>query len=127
MNHDFEKTLKQDGKHIQAWANQRLFEQDLSHKIMLEVARKQQKQPRLWHWTMAAAICLSVITAVFISQPTSEPIITGPLASVTEPHTALPLKQLSSQLEQSVNQPLIEEQQAIIKDLKQLKKSFLSI
>lgn len=126
MKDKLEQTLKQDAQVIKAQAQTRLQQIDFSQSIEQKL-KQQTKKPRVWWYGMAAAISFSVISwLVFQHQKqTTEPVV--PVEMVSQPPIPLNLQKIPITIEHKVNQPLIQEQQAIIEDLKNLRNSILSI
>ncbi len=126
MIEKLEQQLTQDGKSIKDLAQSRLAGLDLNQSLMasiaLEQAGEKKSLAKAWWYGVAAAISLSVMVWTFSSMDSiqsNQPI-----------KTDLPdfsLQQLPLSLEKTINQPLMNEQQAIIADLKALKKQLLSI
>lgn len=123
MNNDLKSKLQRDAKHIQQQAAARLQTFDLSAHIQPQL--KATPKTRWFEFAaLAAALCLMVMTAVVVEQ------IEPDQFSQPKPVVYLPtlkLDSLPSNLEQQFNQPLLQEQQAIIDDLKKLKTQLLSI
>ncbi len=134
MNSKLQQQLKQDGQSIQQQAQARLNQWDVSalvsQAIETDQANSQVVKP-MWYG-LAAAVAFSVMIWTFnFSDSVSvnqsalhQPALNQPIATKA---IELNLKQLPLSLEQSINQPLMDEQQAIIEDLKTLKAQLLSI
>lgn len=126
MTQDIEQRLKQDAATIQAQAASRLKELDLSLHIEQQLHKKANK-PRPWLYGLAAAVCLTVISWVVVQNHKPMQQAITPVSLVSQQPQSLNLKQISLTVEEKVNQPLKQEQQAIIQDFKNLGKSMFSI
>ncbi len=126
MKDKLEQTLKQNAEAIKAQAQTRLQQTDFSQSIEQRL-KQQTNKPRVWWYGMAAAVSLTVISWLVFQQQkqTTEPVI--PVEMVSQPPVLLNLQQIPITIEHKVNQPLIQEQQAIFTDLKRLKAQLLSI
>lgn len=126
MKQHIEQQLKQDGKAIKAQAEARLAQFDFSQQLEQKLPKKPVTK-QSWLIGMAAAISLTVISWLAIEN-TQNRVTTEPNSSLLANTTnSLNLKLIPLTIEQQVNQPLIQEQQAIIEDLKTLRKSIISI
>jgi hypothetical protein len=126
MKQHIEQQLKQDGKAIKAQAEARLAQFDFSQQLGQKLPKKPVTK-QSWLIGMAAAISLTVISWLAIEN-TQNRVTTEPNSSLLANTTnSLNLKLIPLTIEQQVNQPLIQEQQAIIEDLKTLRKSIISI
>jgi hypothetical protein len=126
MKQHIEQQLKQDGKAIKAQAEARLAQFDFSQQLGQKLPKKPVTK-QSWLIGMAAAISLTVISWLAIEN-TQNRATTEPNSSLLANTTnSLDLKLIPLTIEQQVNQPLIQEQQAIIEDLKTLRKSIISI
>ena len=124
MNSHFEQQLKNDAKAIQAQAEARLATTDFSQQIEAQLQQPpKQTGQRSWWFATAAAVSLAVLLLLDNSQP---PAKQAPILVAEEP-LELKLEQYPIAIEQTINQPLQEEQQAIIEDLKMLRDQLLSI
>ena len=126
MTQDIEQRLKQDATTIQAQAASRLSQLDFSLNIEQRLHKKANKQ-RPWLYGLAAAVCLTVISWMVLQnhQPTQQAVAPEKLISQQPP--SFNLKQIPLTVEDKVNQPLKQEQQAIIEDLKRLRSQLISI
>ncbi len=132
MISDLEQKLKQDGQAIQKLAQSRLDQLDVNQSLIqaIEADRVSSRKTvtNTWWYGLAAAISLTVMIWAISSTDSTQ---------MNQPHQAqqqkvqiavqLNFKQLPLSLEQKINQPLLDEQQAIIQDLKTLKAQLLSI
>ncbi|MCX7554276.1 hypothetical protein OS175_10330 [Marinicella sp. S1101] len=125
MNNDLKNKLQRDAKYIQQQAAARLQTIDLNAHIQAQLeARSSSKWFQLS--AVAAALCLTFIIALMVARV--EPSqFSHPNTLVKQSLFDLKLDDLPNNLEQQLNQPLIQEQQAIIDDLKRLKTQLLSI
>ncbi|MCB1584374.1 MAG: hypothetical protein R3E90_06320 [Marinicella sp.] len=123
MTQDIEQRLKQDATTIKTTAAQRLANVDFAKSIEHQLLAQSTKSSHSWLWGMAAAIGLSLMTWLLIEN--------NPTPAIMEPlqlsNTLKEVKQLTHNIEEKVNQPLLKEQQAIIEDFKRLKSQMFSI
>ncbi len=130
MNPDTEQQLKQDAKAIQAQAVARLDDRDFSQELLSTLSQQppQAVQSKQRHWFFAMAAAVSLTCMAWLSWQGSEmnPQTNPAIQSVAESFQ-LNLNQYPQSVEQTLNQPLVQEQQAIIDDLKTLKEQLLSI
>ncbi len=124
MNNPFINRLQQDARAIRGLADQRLKNMNLDQQLSKQL---QQPQPTRWPWAVAAAVCLMVLGGVLIQPQLANQSSTLPLNAKVQPAMKLNWELSTGQLEQAINQPLINEQQAIMEDLKTLRKAMLSI
>jgi predicted PurR-regulated permease PerM len=115
--------LQGDAQAIHKLADARLSQLNLEAKLQADLPRR----PNRWPWAMAAAVCLLVLTGILISPQLADQTPQQTLTAETSQPLKLDFQQLPAQLEQSVHQPLVDEQQAIMEDLKTLRKAMLSI
>jgi predicted PurR-regulated permease PerM len=115
--------LQDDAKAIHNLADARLSQLNLEAKLQAQLHHR----PARWPWAMAAAVSLLVLTGILISPQLADQNIPQTLTAESSQPLKLDLQQLPTQLEQSVHQPLLNEQQAIMEDLKTLRKAMLSI
>jgi len=115
--------LQDDAQAIHKLAGSRLSQLNLEAKLQAHLPRR----PSRWPWAMAAAVCLLVLTGILISPKLADQAPEQIYTAETTQPLKLDLQQLPAQLEQSVHQPLLDEQQAILEDLKILRKAMLSI
>ncbi len=126
MIEKLEQQLTQDGNSIKEQAQSRLSGWDLNQSLMASIAIDQAGEKKSgvkpWWYGLAAVIGLTVMVwnMSSIDSLQSNQHIEAKLPSLS-------LKQLPLSLEQKLNQPLLDEQQAIISDFKALKKQLLSI
>ena len=127
MNNSFEQKLQQDAQSIKAKAEKRLAKLNFQQQIIQNIETKKYppKTNLNWYWSVAAAMCLSVLvwTAVNNKTPTVKP--NKPLIAIAIIHKEF--KNIPKSVETQINQSLLSEQQAIISDLKLLKQQLLSI
>jgi hypothetical protein len=115
--------LQQDAQAIHQLADERLAQLNLANRLQPQL----QRRPARWPWAVAAAICLMILAGVLTRPQLSAPADLAPLNAEVPQPMQLDLQQFPARLEQSVNQPLLDEQQAILEDLKTLRKAMLSI
>jgi len=128
--------LQQDAQKLQQLAASRLDAMDFKAQLdaQMKVAlsdKKSAQKPRLNRspWlAAAAAIALTAMAWLFLQQPVTVTEV-GPIEPVATAQKTLQLdlRQWPRAVESQVNQPLLDEQQAIIADLKALKSRLLSI
>lgn len=129
MNSKLQQQLKQDGKTIQQQAQKRLDQWDVSSSVSQALEANQANSTRLnsmWYG-LAATVTLTAMLWTFNSSDfisVNQPALNQQIASKP---IELNLKKLPLTLEQKINQPLLDEQQAIIQDLKILQAQLLSI
>ena len=134
MTSKLQQQLEQDGHSIQQQAQARLHQWDVSSSVSQAIEADQANSTMvkpMWYG-LAAAVAFSVMIWTFNSSDSvsvnqsalHQPALNQPIATKA---IELKLKQLPLTLEQSINQPLLDEQQAIIDDLKMLKTQLLSI
>ena len=128
--------LQQDAQKLQQLAESRLDAMQFNQQ--LEQALNEQKPPANQHgrlqnrtpWlAIAAVVTLTAMVWLFLQQPINTPeveVTTGRVVAVEKP-PQLDWMQWPRAVESQVNQPLLDEQQAIIADLKALKTRLLSI
>ncbi|TDR23883.1 hypothetical protein [Marinicella litoralis] len=129
MKKQLETQLRNDGQHIRMLAQDRLATLDLNQKILdgIDAKKNPANSKRIKYLSLAAVLCLSVLLGSLIQEhgpknqvtPTSQLKISASLNQK--------IKQIPASIEQNINQPLQDEQQAIISDLKALKQQLLSI
>ncbi len=124
MKDDLAKPLQQAGQAVTQVAKQRLAEQDFHAAIMQQITQPPQTTKRLWPLGLAAAVAALGI-AWLLQQ--HQPETTAPMLTTAGQELQLDLYQVPMQVEQAINQTLLDEQQAIIQDLKDLKTQLLSI
>ena len=115
--------LQRDAQAINKLAGARLSQLNLETKLQAQL----HHSPTRWPWAIAAAVCLLVLTGILISPQLADQVPEQTYTAETTQPLKLDLQQLPAQLEQSVHQPLLDEQQAILEDLKTLRKAMLSI
>ncbi|WP_223786760.1 hypothetical protein [Marinicella meishanensis] len=128
MNPELEKQLKQDAQAIQAQAQQRLATLDLDVRLaasLTQSPRPNRSPQRVW-LGLAAGFTLAVLVTVFAWQNQASVALVAPELVANKPINP-PWQPNAQQLEQRIYQPLHQEQQAIIEDLKALKTHLLSI
>lgn len=126
MNQDIKHQLKQDARAIQAQAAARLDHKDFSQQLEAMLIKPDKRQQRPWLVAVAAAVCLTVLTWL-TWQDTELAEVENPVDLVVLDTMELNLNQYPQTVAQKLNQPLVKEQQAIIDDLKALRKQLLSI
>lgn len=127
MNNEFENQLTQDARAIQSIAQSRLnsfkFDEDL---LKNKTSQRFSSIKLFLPYGVAAAIAISVLS--LINQPhiklAKEKTF---ISSTTTILLNTNLKQFTNATEQIIEQKLIKEQNAIIKDLKTLSKNLFSI
>lgn len=128
MNQELENQLKQDAKTIQAQAAARLADPAFSAQLVTLLSEQPHSRHRLkqrsWLFGMAAVISLTVLVWMGLQTPESTPVAPSFVVSRTLDFN---LKQVPQSVEAKINQPLVQEQQAIMADLKALKEQLLSI
>ncbi len=97
------------------------------HAITSEQTTLNNTPAKSWCYGLAAAIGLTVMIWSIKSTDLVQTDPTNHQQQIAAKPIELNLKQLPLSLEQKINQPLIDEQQAIIEDLKTLKAQLLSI
>ena len=115
--------LQKDAEAIHKLADVRLAQLNLETKLQAQL----HQRPNRWPWAMAAAVSLLVLTGILISPQLADQTPQESLTAEAIQPLKLEWHQLPAQLEQSVHQPLLDEQQAILEDLKTLRKAMLSI
>ncbi|MGJ8662355.1 MAG: hypothetical protein ACSHWU_01835 [Marinicella sp.] len=128
MNQDLDQRLRQDAQVLKKQAVARLEQHDFSSDIESQLLASQSShQPAsVKIMGLAAAICLTVLAWLTLND-TASVVSVQPAEMVADRNIELNLNQLPQSLEQKLNQPLRQEQQAIIDDLKALKEQLLSI
>lgn len=134
MNSKLQQQLEQGGQRVQQRAQARLDQWDVSTSVCQAIEADQVNTTRpnaMWYglaaavtltamlWTFNASDFVSVNQSALYQSALNQQVATKPIE--------LKLNQLPLTLEQSINQPLLDEQHAIIEDLKTLKAQLLSI
>lgn len=116
MNDNLINRLKKDGDELDQLAEKRLAE---SARIQpLWAQRSQRKLNHRWFWGLAAALTLTVGLVTTLNESPNKPAPQSVDIAVQNP-----IMLMDDQLQS----PLKAEQQAIIEDLKTLKRQFISI
>ncbi len=128
MNQDLNQRLRQDAQVLKKQAAARLEQHDFSSDIesQLLASQSSHQSASVKIMGLAAAICLTVLAWLTLND-TASVVSVQPAEMVADRNIELNLNQLPQSLEQKLNQPLRQEQQAIIDDLKALKEQLLSI
>ncbi len=126
MISDLEQQLVQDGQVVTQQAQLRLAKSDVKQSLIAALTSEQviAKNTLFRPWWYGFAAVIGITAMIWIAGPIDS--IQPDQLSVSEP-LDFGLKSLPLSLEQKFNQPLLEEQQAIIDDLKALKTQLLSI
>ncbi len=129
MKNKLEQQLQQDGKNIKMLAENRLGKLDFKQQILsaIELNKHHSRSKKNWYFGLAAAISLSVLVGSLVQNNTQITHNNKPPTPISSSPIKLNLKQIQLTVEEKINQPLMNEQQAIINDLKMLKKKLLSI
>jgi hypothetical protein len=129
MNNSFEQKLQQDAQSIKAKAEKRLAKLNFQQQIIQNIETKKfpLKTNFNWYWSVAAAMCLSVLILTTVNDKTPTVKTNLPTPSITIVKIHQKFKNIPNSIETQINQSLLAEQQAIINDLKLLKQQLLSI
>ncbi len=124
-NQEIEKQLKQSGQAIAQVAAKRLAKKDFNAAIMQRIDQTEKPRRRMWSFGLAAAVGLFSLSWLMLQQNG----VVVPTETIAQEAGTLDMNfhQLPLQVESSVNKALIQEQEAIIEDLKYLKEQLLSI
>lgn len=129
MTFEIEQQLKQGGQAIKQQADSRLEHWDVSASVMQAIADDNSSHVAAitWWYGLAAAIGLTVMVWTISSTDSIQQKQPSQNQQITTKAVVLKLNQLPLSLEQKINQPLLDEQQAIMADLKALREQLLSI
>lgn len=129
MKNYIEKQLKQGGQEIKAQAENRLAAHDLNQNILnaIESNSNRTTTHNNGYLGLAAAVCLSVLLGYLLQNGKQATQQHNPASLIASSAIKLKIKQIPLTIEEKINQPLLDEQQAIINDLIALKQQMLSI
>jgi hypothetical protein len=126
MHQELETQLKNDARAIQAQATARLADAAFQQRLQDSLKQAPNHSTRRFRLVAAAAMVLLSGSWVMLNQLAPPKGHSEP-ALLTQAPTMWHLKPNTAQFEKTINQPLRNEQQAIINDLKALKAQMLSI
>ncbi len=128
MKKQAEQQLLKDGQRIREQAEKRLQSIEFQHRLSSHIHNQTApNRPNNNYFGLAAAVCFSVLLGSWLMNNQSVNENTNSrIATITVP-IASKVSEIPMTIEQTINQTLLNEQQAIINDFKTLQQQLLSI